>query len=46
MIELQLEKSLFGPEGKMKLAVSCQIAKGELIGSMDPPEQGNPVFCA
>lgn len=40
MIELQLEKSLFGPEGKMKLAVSCQIAKGELIGIYGPSGAG------
>ncbi|WP_162342412.1 sulfate/molybdate ABC transporter ATP-binding protein [Cyclobacterium salsum] len=40
MIELALEKSLFGPEGKMKLAVSCQIEKGELVGIYGPSGAG------
>ncbi len=40
MIELALEKSLFGPEGKMKLAVSCQIGKGELVGIYGPSGAG------
>lgn len=40
MIDLVLEKSLFGPEGKMKLAVSCQIGKGELVGIYGPSGAG------
>ncbi|MDN3687652.1 sulfate/molybdate ABC transporter ATP-binding protein [Cyclobacterium jeungdonense] len=40
MIDLVLEKSLFGPEGKMKLQVSCQIENGELIGIYGPSGAG------
>ncbi|MEX2514013.1 MAG: ATP-binding cassette domain-containing protein [Cyclobacteriaceae bacterium] len=40
MIELELEKSLFGPEGRMKLKVSCFIGKGELVGLYGPSGAG------
>lgn len=40
MIELDLEKSLFGPEGRMKLTVSCQINEGELVGLYGPSGAG------
>lgn len=40
MIELDLEKSLFGPEGKMRLKVSCQIRQGELVGLYGPSGAG------
>ncbi|SHM32451.1 molybdate transport system ATP-binding protein [Cyclobacterium lianum] len=40
MIELDLEKSLFGPDGKMGLKVSCQIKQGELVGLYGPSGAG------
>lgn len=40
MIDLELEKSLFGPEGKLRLSVSCQIKKGEFIGLYGPSGAG------
>lgn len=40
MIELSLKKSLSGAEGKIALAISCQIQPGELVGLYGPSGAG------
>lgn len=40
MIELALEKSLFGPDGKFTVRVSCHLNPGEMVGLYGPSGVG------
>ncbi|WP_375584656.1 ABC transporter ATP-binding protein [Cyclobacterium xiamenense] len=40
MIDMHLEKSLFGPEGRLTLRVSCHLEKGAFVGLYGPSGVG------